>query len=71
MRSEVIAAKVTAPIALEKIPDGTYQGLWGGYIVNFKVGQINFELTTSLGLKGMNFPCIVTVRKGTVTVDAK
>lgn len=52
-------------------PDGTYQGVWGGYEVVFKVGGKEHKAKTKDGIRGMRIPCIVTARSGSLSVRVK
>lgn len=51
----------------EPIPGGFHEGLWSAYTV--VVGD-KWELTTPVGVRGINIPCRVTVEPdGAVRVD--
>ena len=56
---------VTSPI-----PDGQYEGTWGGYHVRFKVDH-GREITakTSVGIRTPSAPCIVTIAGDKATVN--
>lgn len=50
------------------IPQGVYQGIWGGYTVMI---DDKWRLTTKDGVRGMNVKCTVTVDEfGSATVSA-
>lgn len=52
------------------VPDGVYNGLWTGVQVRFTVGQIEITASTSIGVRGINVPCLVVVLDGNATVEA-
>lgn len=44
------------------LPDGTYSGLWGGYIVEFECNGVAYEAeTTEVGIKGIDIPCTIEI----------
>jgi hypothetical protein len=53
------------------LPDGEYEGVWGGRVVKLKHNCHYFELGTSSGIRAMAAPCVVTVKDGKATVRAK
>lgn len=53
------------------IPDGTYEGNWGGYVVTFRVGSETYEAKTKDGIRTPHCPCVVTVSGGQIEVRAK
>lgn len=52
-----------------KLPDGVYQGVWGGYHVRFAVHDVTYECQTTLGIRTPNTPCTVTIANGQITVE--
>lgn len=55
---------------IERVPDGVYEGIWGGYFVAFSVAGINYEAQTRDGIRTMRAPCKVTVKDGKIEVEA-
>ncbi len=53
------------------LPDGLYSGLWGGYEIKILYNNEEYVLTTLIGVKGMNYPVIVTVKEGVITFEDK
>ena len=52
------------------VPDGVYNGHWTGVQVRFTVGQIEITASTSIGVRGLNVPCLVVVLDGNATVES-
>ena len=48
------------------VPDGTYSGLWGGYIVDFTYNGDKYRADTKNGVRGMNIPCNITIKDNEV-----
>lgn len=67
----VTASDVRVEIPIAEIPDGEYQGKWGGYTVTFKVDGKRHEAKTSIGVRCIDCPCTVVVRGGQIQVNAK
>lgn len=51
------------------LPDGQYEGLWGGYIIEIGSNGKEYELTTEEGVKGMNIKVIVEIKDGEATFE--
>lgn len=51
------------------LPDGIYQGIWGGYEIDLKYNDKHYILVTEEGVKGINIKVVVTVNGGRVTFD--
>ena len=49
------------------ILDGQYNGYWSGYTVKFA----GYECSTKNGVRGINVPCVVTVKGDSITVTTK
>lgn len=49
------------------IPDGTYQGTWGGYKIEAKIRGKDYEMTTDDGVRGINVPVVITIKDGEAT----
>lgn len=49
-------------------PDGVYDGVWGGYVINWEVAGNKYQGKTDVGLRGMDIACKVRVESGTFTV---
>jgi hypothetical protein len=51
-----------------QIPDGVYEGMWGGYEVRMKVNGNAIKFNTNSGVRGLNIPVTVTVTNGEAEV---
>jgi len=65
-----VATKLRRKQELDSLPDGTYDGTWGGYHVCFSVAGIEYELQTTDGIRTPSAPCKVVVHEGGITVEA-
>ena len=50
------------------LPDGVYDGIWGGYQVTFEVAGIQYEAKTESGIRTPRAKCYVTIKDGRVSV---
>ena len=51
------------------LPDGFYNGTWGGYVIEVHYKGKTYELTTEQGVKGIGFKVVVTIKDGVATFD--
>ena len=51
------------------LPDGFYNGTWGGYVIEVHYKGKTYELTTEEGVKGMGFKVVVSIKDGVATFD--
>ncbi|HMS90626.1 MAG TPA: hypothetical protein PKC87_00175 [Candidatus Absconditabacterales bacterium] len=49
------------------LPDGTYTGTWGGYVIDVRYKDKSYELTTEEGVRGMGFKVVVHIVNGVAT----
>jgi hypothetical protein len=56
---------------VERLPDGIYDGIWGGYVVRFSVNGSEYEAKTGVGIRTPCAPCKVTSKDGKLTVESK
>ena len=68
MRNKVISVLKKVPKETT-LPDGLYNGTWGGYVIELKYNNDTYELVTEDGVRGINIPVIVEIREGEVTFD--
>lgn len=54
---------------IERLPDGVYDGIWGGYMVCFTVDGVDHEAHTRDGIRTLRAPCKVTSKNGSLTVE--
>lgn len=62
-------AKIIEIYPSAKIPEGTYDGIWGGYEVTFKVADTTYKAKTDIGIRTPAAPCYVISKKGQLTVE--
>ncbi len=53
------------------VPNGAYEGKWSGYQAEFEHDGRTHRVQTDIGVRGLNCPCIVTVKDGAALVKAK
>lgn len=51
------------------LPDGIYEGSWGGYIINLTYKNKHYELTTEKGVKTIGCKVMVTIKGGVATFE--
>ncbi len=56
------------PVDPDDIPDGTYDGVWGGRVVMFDARGKTYLADASEGIRAIKAPCRVTVKAGRITV---
>jgi|OM-RGC.v1.035010189 hypothetical protein len=61
-----ITEKIPHPATL---PDGIYTGTWGGYIIELRHQRKYYELTSEVGVKGMGFGVVITIKDGIATFE--
>jgi hypothetical protein len=52
-----------------RLPDGVYEGIWGGYRVTFSAYGIQYEAQTQNGIKMTHAKCKVTSKDGKLSVE--
>jgi len=52
-----------------KLPDGVYNGTWGGYVIELVYQGKTFQLKTEEGVRGMGFKVVVFVKDGVATYE--
>ncbi len=62
--------KITKQIPQETtLPDGIYQGIYGGYNIEVKYKDNTYDLKTEEGVRGNGFKVIVTIKDGIATFE--
>jgi hypothetical protein len=64
-----LAGKLRRIESVDRIPDGTYGGLWGGYRVTFQVEGVQYEAETLDGIRTLRASCTVTSKGGRIMVS--
>ena len=66
----IIEAKIIQTINKENIPDGTYDALWSGYLIEIFLSDESYlELKVDNGIRTINAPCIVKINNGEIEVE--
>lgn len=52
------------------VPDGTYDGKWGGYRLVWQVDGNEVDIQTKIGVRGINIPVRFSVIDGKVDQDS-
>ena len=66
---ETAATELRQVASPTSLPDGIYDGVWGGYIVRFSVDGVEYEARTEIGIRTLRAPCRVSVMQGIITVS--
>lgn len=51
------------------LPNGTYNGTWGGYEVTVKIDGVIYRMKTEYGIRTPCASCVVVVENGVITVS--
>lgn len=51
------------------LPDGLYNGTWGGYVIEIDYKGDTYELATEEGVRGINIKVVVEIKDGEPTFD--
>jgi hypothetical protein len=65
---KILEIKEKVP-TITTLPDGLYNGTWGGYVIEVHYKGKTYELTTEDGVKGMGIKVVVTIKNGVATFD--
>lgn len=52
----------------DPLPDGAYEGTWGGYDVTFIVNGVTYRAKTDIGIRTPNARCTILVEAGRLSV---
>ena len=63
---KIVSIKEKKPVETT-LPDGIYQGVWGGYCIEVQYDHKSYELTTEEGVRGIGFRVVVTISNGVAT----
>lgn len=62
--------KITEKVPKETtLPDGIYQGIYGGYNIEIRFKDKTYDLRTEEGVRGNGFKVIVTIKDGIATFE--
>lgn len=68
MKNKIKSIKEKIP-QIVTLPDGYYNGTWGGYVIDVQYNGKMFELETVAGIRGSGIKVIVKVENGEATFD--
>ncbi|AMV30884.1 hypothetical protein VN12_19675 [Pirellula sp. SH-Sr6A] len=68
---DAVLHNITLKSANFRIPDGEYEGIWGGYGVEFRTDVGIFAARCNMGVRGNAVPCVVSVIDGKFSVRVK
>jgi hypothetical protein len=68
MRNKIKSIKEKVP-QVATLPDGYYNGTWGGYVVEIHYKGKTYELETDEGVRGVGIKVVVQVENGVATFD--
>ena len=66
MKNNIISIKEKVPQATI-LPDGYYNGIWGGSIIDVRHNDKTYELETEEGVRGFGYKVVVQVKDGVAT----
>ncbi len=52
-----------------KLPDGTYMGTWGSFIITINHNGKDYECVTDEGIVGSGHEVVVTIKDGEATFE--
>lgn len=68
MRNKIKSIRKAIP-KITTLPDGFYNGLWVGYVINVNYANGNYELETEDGVRGTNIKVVIEIKNGEATFD--
>lgn len=64
--SKILEIREKVP-KITTLPDGSYSGTWGGYMIEVHYKGKTYELKTEEGVRCMGFKVVVTIKDGVAT----
>lgn len=68
MKNKVKSITEKLPQA-SNLPDGLYNGVWGGYVIEIRFDGKQYELATEMGVRGIGIKVVVQVEDGIASFD--
>lgn len=68
MRNKIISIKEKVP-QVTTLPDGYYNGIWGGSIIEVNFDKRRFELESENEVRGMGIEVVVEIKDGVATFE--
>lgn len=69
MHANIFFGQKTSPIVFSELPNGEYEGTWGGYEVTVEIDGATYRFKTEDGIRTFNASVLVTVKDGVVSVE--
>ena len=69
MKGKIISITEKVP-QTTTLPDGFYNGIWGGHVIELQHKGKKYELTTEEGVRGFNIKVVVQVEEGIATFSS-
>lgn len=71
MSGNVLSVHEVAPVNPNTLPDGEYDGHWGGYRAECVIHGSVYTFVTVEGIRTPRAPATITIRDGVINVVAK
>jgi hypothetical protein len=68
MRNKIKSITEKVP-QVTTLPDGYYNGIWGGYVIEVNYKGKTFELETEEGVRGIGIKVVVEIKDGVATFE--
>lgn len=68
MRNKVKSITEKVP-QITTLPDGLYNGIWSGYVIEISYNGKHYELATEKGVRGIGIKVVVQIENGVATFD--
>ena len=68
MRNKIISITEKVP-KVTTLPDGYYNGIWGGNVIDISYGGKQYELKTLEGVRGIGYKVVVEIKDGVATYE--
>ena len=68
MRNKVKSITEKVP-QVTTLPDGLYNGVWGGYVIEITSEGKQYELATEEGVRGIGIKVVIQIENGIATFD--
>lgn len=69
MSNKILSITEKVPQAA-MLPDGLYNGTWGGYVITIHYNDKVYECKTEEGVRGIGIKVVVTVQDGLATFES-
>ena len=69
MKTGIVEVSRKQIVAGKDLPDGVYEGTWGGHEVKVSIEGIEYNIETDIGVRTFGMPCVVRIKAGEITID--